>query len=357
MDKTPYRPEMTRFRTYYTVPDLPANLDTQVTALIASFATVRPEHVLQRLAVLALAIVDRVERSIYDSQIGCAIYRKACQILFERDMDPWELCVDNTIAEAFHQDAYDGLPGVDEYDPFTSLGLIRLMARAVIDRKEVIEEMLSGSFHTYNRERVAMAGILTDGRFVPYLAEVLENWKYPDPPRQVLGALGQIGTGEAVAVIRKYLKGDDETTVSAIEALEHANNTEALEALYSLKNTGSFPPELDVAIANIAEGIGGLLRMARSGDPKIRGRAMERLGGLKDPRAVLTLADALEDAAPVAAYDDGREYTVAEVACNALDYYGRAYLRRILPEELFNKFKTMMRRLRYERDGSEGWNY
>ena len=348
------KPELTRFKTYYSVPDVPSELDGQLTTLLASFATVRTGDVLERLAALMLAVIDRVERSIYEPRIACAAYRKACQLLSERDIDPWELAQGDAAAEAFHQDAYDGLPGVDEYEPFTSLTLIKLLARALIDRQEVINEMLSGVYHSFNRERVAVAGLLGDGRFVPYLEGALETWNSPEPPRQVLGALGQISTVDAVTVIKRRLSSDDEETVlSAIEALEQAGTTGALEALTELRATGSYPPELEVAIANITEGLNGLLRMARARDAKLRAGALERLGGLKDTRAVLALAEGLEDMTPVMTYPDGHHLTVADIACTALDYYGRAYLRGILPETLFDKFRTMIRKMRHNEEHGE----
>jgi len=349
------KPEITRFKTYYSVPENLPELDGRIEAILYSFYSVAHDAVLERLAILVRAVVDRVERSIYDPYVGCAIYRKACQILSERDIDPWELAEGNAVAEAFHQDAYDGLPGVDEYEPYTSLALIKLLARAVIDARVVADEMLSGSFSTYNRERVTMAGLLGDARFIPYLEGILKSWNYPDPPRHVLSALGQIATPKAVRVLRGWLKGDDETSAAAVEALEHASTKEALEALTDFKATGDYPAILDVAIANVKEGLGGLLKMARSKNPTVRAGAMDRLSGIKEPRAVLTLAEALEDHTPVSSYWGEKDYTVAEIACCALDYYGRAYLRKILSDDVFNEYRKISRRLRYGRKDDGEW--
>jgi len=354
-DKTrgPIRPEITRFKTYYSVPDNLPELDSRLTALVESFVSVPRNSVLGLLARLVARIADCVERSIYDPWIGCAIYRKACQVLSERDIDPWELALGDPVAEALHHDAYDGLPGIDESDPFTSLALIKLLARAVVEREAVIQEMISGVFHSYSRERVAMAGLLQDARFVPYLENLLEGWNHPHPPRQALGALGQIATREAVSLIAGWLRGNDETTVAAVEALEQAGTPEALEALRNFRQQGEYPPELDVAVANIREGLEGLVRMAQSSNPLIRAGALDRLGGLKDPHAVRILGEALDDKSSAGVHEDGRDYTIAEVACAALNYYGRAYLRRYLSDKAFDKYNKLTREMRKRDAGAD----
>jgi len=352
----PKKPEVTRFKTLYSMPENLPVLDDRIEEALYSINEFEAGTVLKQLAKLVLLIIDRIERSIYDPYVGCAIYRKACQLLSAHDIDPWELSLGNPITEAFHQDSYDGLPGVDEYEPFTSLALIKLLARAVIDSNAVADEMLSGAYSVYNRERVTMAGLLADERFIPYLKGILDGWRYKEPPMHLLGALGQIATPMSVEIIRKWLTGDNISSLAALEALEHASTPEALKALEEFSKSSEYPAVISVAIAHVKNGISGLLEMAGSRNPDIRAGALDRMGGVKDPRAVRALSEALGDNSPVNSFMGAKDYTVSEVACLALDYYGRAYLRKTLPEDSFEEYRSISRNLRDSRR-EDDWGY
>jgi HEAT repeat protein len=240
----------------------------------------------------------------------------------------------------------------------TDFAELRLMARYLIDRRQLLRDLLEGEMPaTFQEGYVSIAGAIGDRRLTPHLLRILRRSEDVSEVAQTINVLGRLGDSTVVPALEGYaLSANDEISTVAVLAIEALGESEAERILRLVEGIvagteSSLAAHVDFARLHLRDGADALdaelLRVAADENaPKVnRLAAIERLSGTTNPETIRLLASLLDDPTYERVnvdgfYTDDVVYTIREAAYLALNDRRIIALVQVLGEDILDRFES-----------------
>ncbi len=329
-----------------------------LTSLIQPFNEFGESESAESLARLVLALIRYVERGWIQTSQARGAYRFACRQLCTRGIPFEETAKGDETALWFHFIAMNEFGDPENQGYATDFAELRLMARYLIDRRQLLRDLLEGEMPaTFQEGYVSIAGAIGDRRLTPHLLRILRRSEDVSEVAQTINVLGRLGESTVVPALEGYaLSANDEISTVAVLAIEALGESEAERILRLVEGIvagteSSLAAHVDFARLHLRDGADALdaelLRVAADENASKVNRlaAIERLSGTTNPETLRLLASLLDDPTYERVnvdgfYTDDVVYTIREAAYLALNDRRIIALVQVLGEDILDRFES-----------------
>lgn len=329
-----------------------------LTSLVQPFNETSESESAESLAHLVFALIRYVERGWIQTSQARGTYRFACRQLCTRGIPFEETAKGDETALWFHFIAMNEFGDVENQGYATDFSELRLMARYLVDRHQLLRDLLEGEMPaTFQEGYVSIAGAIGDRRLTPHLLRILRRSEDVSEVAQTINVLGRLGDSTVVPALEGYaLSANDEISTVAVLAIEALGGSESETILHRVENVvagaeSALTAHVELARLHLREGADALhtelMRVAADeAAPKVnRLAAIERLSATTNPETIHLLASLLDD--PTfervnvdGLYTDDVVYTIREAAYLALNDRRISALVQVLGEDILDQLES-----------------